>query len=149
MSYNEITGDLFTADAQALAHGVNCKGVMGAGIASEFARRYPRMLDKYIERCKYGLLRPSAFFFWAGSQPMVYNLGTQMFPGADASLHWIRRSVDAMLTHAEGTGIESIAMPHIGCGIGGLEWSDVRVAIKELAEASPVALTVYSLTAES
>jgi O-acetyl-ADP-ribose deacetylase (regulator of RNase III) len=145
MSYTEVVGDLFDADADALAHGINCKGAMAAGIAAEFARRYPRMEKQYVERCQLDLIRPSSYFFWAGDRPLVYNLATQMFPGSDARLTWVKRSVDAMLTHARGVGIQSIAMPRIGCGIGGLQWEDVSMVIKELAESSPIDVNVYSL----
>ncbi len=145
MSCTEITGDLFSAGTQAIAHGVNCKGLMGAGIAAEFARRYPRMKQAYIKRCELGLMKPSSFFFWAGDQPLIYNLATQMMPGRDARLTWIERSVDNMLTHAVSCGIQSIAMPRIGCGIGGLNWEDVQPQLKELGDMHPVDLIVCSL----
>ena len=145
MSYSEKSGDLFAADTDAIAHGVNCKGVMGAGIAAEFSRRYPEMKTKYIERCNVGLLRPSAYFFWAGNRPLIYNLATQMFPGSNARLTWIWRSVNGMLTHAESLGIKSIGIPRIGCGIGGLKWENVSFVLYDLAEASNVALIVYTI----
>jgi O-acetyl-ADP-ribose deacetylase (regulator of RNase III) len=49
-----------------------------------------------------------------------------------------------MLTHASNSGISSIGLPRIGCGIGGLIWEDVRNVLRTLAESSPVDIVVYA-----
>src|SRR6516225_7978270 len=77
-----VSGDLFVNrfGAQALAHGCNCQGSMGAGIATGFRDRYPDMYEEYRRRCK---AEPRAFnlgdaFLWkAADRPWVFNLGTQ------------------------------------------------------------------------
>jgi O-acetyl-ADP-ribose deacetylase (regulator of RNase III) len=75
-----ITGDLFANrfKAQALAHGCNCQGSMGAGIATGFRGRYPDMFVEYRRRCK---AEPREFnlgdaFLWKSpDKPWVFNLG--------------------------------------------------------------------------
>src|SRR5947209_14041443 len=77
-----VTGDLFANrfGAAALAHGCNCQGSMGAGIATGFRDRYPAMYEQYRARCK---AKPREFnlgdvWLWkADDQPWVFNLGTQ------------------------------------------------------------------------
>src|SRR5438105_2246018 len=77
-----VSGDLFANrfQARALAHGCNCQGSMGAGIATGFRDRYPAMYAEYRRRCK---AEPRAFnlgdaWLWkAAGQPWVFNLGTQ------------------------------------------------------------------------
>lgn len=49
-----VSGDLFADEhcVQAFAHGCNCQGSMGAGIAKTFRARYPEMYEEYRRRCK-------------------------------------------------------------------------------------------------
>jgi O-acetyl-ADP-ribose deacetylase (regulator of RNase III) len=148
VSYSEVVGNLFDADVDALAHGVNCQGSMGGGIAAEFARRYPKMKDRYAELCEARLLNPGSYYLRRSDKPAIYNLATQQLPGPDAQLEWIEIAVKAMLKDAESVGMKSIAMPRIGCGIGGLQWSEVGPAIQKLATQSSIDLTVYVLQGE-
>src|SRR5262249_60524830 len=77
-----VSGDLFANRfrARALAHGCNCRGSMGAGIATGFRDRYPAMYEEFRRRCK---AKPRKFnladaWLWkADDYPLVFNLGTQ------------------------------------------------------------------------
>lgn len=75
---------------------------------------------------------------------MVYNLATQQQPGADARLGAIATSVAAMLTDAEQHGLPEVGVPHLGAGIGGLLWPDVRQVLEEAGQANSVLLTVVA-----
>ena len=44
--------DIFTADETFICHQVNCKGVMGAGLAKQIADKYPLVKERYLEMCK-------------------------------------------------------------------------------------------------
>ena len=77
-----VEGDLFLNkyNAQAFAHGCNCVGSMGAGIAVEFKQRYPEMFEEYHRRCKAQPreFNPGDVFLWkAEDKPWVFNLATQ------------------------------------------------------------------------
>jgi O-acetyl-ADP-ribose deacetylase (regulator of RNase III) len=133
-----VTGDLFANrfKAQALAHGCNCQGSMGAGIATGFRDRYPSMYQEYRRRCK---AKPREFnlghaWLWkAGDQPQVYNLGTQEAVWrARASYEAIEKALTNMRQQADHERIESIAVPRIGAGYGGLSWKKVKVIIEKV-----------------
>ncbi len=47
-------GDIFNSNADVLVNSVNIKGVMGAGIAREFKKRFPEMYKDYIKACRRG-----------------------------------------------------------------------------------------------
>src|SRR5262249_26308877 len=137
MPINFVTGDLFANrfKAQALAHGCNCEGSMGAGIATQFRGRYPEMCEEYRRRCK---ASPRAFnlgdaFLWKADndKPSVFNLGTQegVFR-AKASYEAIENALKSMLEQADREHIGSIAMPRVGAGYGGLSWKKVRQIIE-------------------
>lgn len=152
MSFSERKGSLFDADdLDALAHGVNCKGVMGAGIAKEFARRWPDMLVCYRKACTLNglavgdVLKLGGFLAFQTEDRLIYNLATQDRPGPDAKLRYVAQGVAGMLNDAEDNGIKRIGMPRIGCGIGGLEWVEVRMIVELLAIESSVEVVVFSL----
>jgi O-acetyl-ADP-ribose deacetylase (regulator of RNase III) len=130
-----VTGDLFVnrVKAEALAHGCNCAGSMGAGIAVGFKARYPALFEEFRRRCK---SKPPEFtlgdvFLWReDGKPAVFNLGTQPRPGRGATYPIVEVALKALLTAAAEAGIRSIAMPRIAAGYGGLAWKKVRALIE-------------------
>lgn len=131
MAITVVSGDMFASGIKTLAHGCNCKGVMGAGVAREFRERYPAMHDLYVSLCDKRKLRPGEFMYYTNDDGVaVYNLMTQNSPGPNATYSAIFKSVKAMCEHAEsnnrGGMPTQIALPRIGAGIGGLEWEEVR-----------------------
>jgi O-acetyl-ADP-ribose deacetylase (regulator of RNase III) len=133
-----VQGDLF-ANAhrvQAFAHGCNCQGSMGAGIARGFRQRYPAMYEQYRSRCK---ASPRQFnlgdvWLWKDQeQPWVFNLGTQeAYWRARASYSAIETALQRMREIANTEGVRSIAIPRIGAGYGGLSWKKVRAIIERV-----------------
>lgn len=139
-------GDLFAQrDADALGHGVNCCGLMGAGIARAFRARWPQMFAAYQQRCRGGpnRLTPGTMMeYWLPDGRLIYNLATQDRPGPFARYDWLERSVGAMMLHAERHHLRKVAIPKIGSGIGGLQWPLVAEKLHAVADPSPVTLVV-------
>jgi O-acetyl-ADP-ribose deacetylase (regulator of RNase III) len=149
MPIDFVTGDLFANrfGARALAHGCNCQGSMGAGVATGFRDRYPEMFADYRRRCK---AEPREFnlgdaFLWrADEQPWVFNLGTQEGVWrARASYEAIEAALKSMRQQADREGITTIAVPRIGAGYGGLSWKKVRAVIEKVFADWPGTLYVY------
>ncbi|MER6025357.1 macro domain-containing protein [Streptomyces sp. NPDC001851] len=138
-------GDLFSAqDAEALAHGCNCAGAMGRGIAVEFKNRWPDMYATYRRKCQDGEFPVGACFPWKTPQGLViYNLGTQRHWRAPARLPDVVNAVEAMCTHAVSHGISRIAMPRIASGLGRLTWAEVEKAITPAVESKELTVIVY------
>jgi O-acetyl-ADP-ribose deacetylase (regulator of RNase III) len=132
-----IAGDLFANRfaAEALAHGCNCAGSMGAGIAVGFKQRYPTMFEEYKLRCK---AKPptfslgSAFLWREEGKPAVFNLGTQPRPGRGATYEAVEAALRAMRGTADAENIRSVAMPRIAAGYGGLSWKKVKALIESV-----------------
>lgn len=141
------TGDLFSSDADALAHGCNCQGVMGAGIAVQFKKRDPEMFRQYANACVMNKLKPGDVFTWSlpFTRPVVFNLMTQPTPGPTAKLEHLRESLTIAITEAEILKLKTIALPRVGCGLGGLNWLDVKAVIEELGSNTSIRLIIYSL----
>jgi O-acetyl-ADP-ribose deacetylase (regulator of RNase III) len=148
MPINFVSGDIFLNEhhAQAFAHGCNCQGVMGAGIAVRFKKEYPEMFNEYRHRCK---TTPRQFnlgdaFLWKEKEkPFVFNLGTQESPGRHATYQAVEKALLNMMRQADVEGITSIAIPRIGAGYGGLNWEKVREVIEKGFEKWSGDLFVY------
>lgn len=152
MSLVEYAGDLFRANAAAIGHGVNCRGLMGAGIAKEFRRRWPNMYDEYRKLCEERLLQPGQIYpYRIARDPeedpspwYVINVASQEYPGPDASYEWLESGVRAALDFCTDRGLVSLALPRIGCGIGGLSWEKVRDTLERVQLEYGVELEIWS-----
>jgi O-acetyl-ADP-ribose deacetylase (regulator of RNase III) len=150
-------GDLFASGLPALAHGVNCRGVMGAGIAIQFRQRWPEMYESYRKRCTkpgeinpgYGSLFPGDVVPWRDTRTgaLIFNLATQLDPGPCAQQWMITTAAGRMISMARyDYGITEIGLPLIGCGIGGLDPDGTELAAALAPyENAPVNLTVFRL----
>lgn len=130
-------GDLFDSGAPAIGHGVNCAGVMGAGVAKEIRRRYPEAYRQYREVCRRGDLRPGEVLLYFDPDPkgpVLVNLATQDLPGPHAKPDWIRESLQRAVDELSDIGIDSLATPLVGCGIGGLE---IEAVLNEFKAVDP------------
>jgi O-acetyl-ADP-ribose deacetylase (regulator of RNase III) len=141
--YTHVEGDLFGLGLPAIGHGCNCAGAMGAGIATEFRRRWPEMYVAYRARCRAGAFRLGDVFPWDGGDVVVYNLATQPVPGPSATLRDQDRG-RPRARRASARGLAQIGVPRIGAGLGGLAWADVEATLRAAGEASPVELVAVS-----
>lgn len=149
----EVVGDLFDAPELVLGHGVNQQGMMGSGIALQFAKRYPEMEENYIEYCntmfseEFSSFR-SNIFAWSDedSEKVIFNMFTQELPGANARLDMILASAIEALEIANDLDLGDIALPRIGSGVGGLQWDDVRdmLEVAEGASAHDNEFVIYT-----
>jgi len=141
----EREGDLFTTEAKAIGHGVNCVGVMGAGIAKTFRDRFPTMYNSYRWRCSRDLLSAGDVMIWHGDEDLyVFNIASQYLPGADAKIFWLAQGVIGAVLHCEALGLPVLALPYIGAGIGGLEPENVKHWLTEIAEAGPTDIELWT-----
>jgi O-acetyl-ADP-ribose deacetylase (regulator of RNase III) len=119
-------GDIFKSTAQTLVNTVNCVGVMGKGIALGFRKRFPAMHDDYVRRCDRGevkLGRP--YLYRQDDEPWILNFPTKDHWRSVSKLADIEVGLEYLEAHYREWGLESIAVPPLGSGLGGLEWQVV------------------------
>lgn len=145
--YTHIVGDIFTTQLPAIAHGVNTKGLMGAGIARLIAHRFPEVVKPYKEACYSGSLVPGGFLYTPTLVPGfgILNLASQKNPGKDARLDWLESSLWEAVRYSEEAELPGFAIPRIGAGIGGLLWEDVQEVIRNVADQTPLLVENWSL----
>lgn len=115
------------------AHGCNCAGAMGKGIAVQFKERFPKMYLEYKKLCTGGMFNLGDVFEYNYGQGYVYNLGTQLNWRTKAQTQDIKSAFEKMSFLASNQKIKGIAMPKIGAGLGGANWEDVKNILEDVA----------------
>lgn len=132
-------GDIFRIEGvTSYAHGCNCAGAMGKGIALQFRNKFPDMYIKYKQLCKEGEFCPGDVFDYDYGGGHIYNLGTQVTWRTRAEIEYIENSLNRMFYLAVRNDVKAIAMPAIGAGLGGLKWDDVKRCIEHVASSYPM-----------
>jgi O-acetyl-ADP-ribose deacetylase (regulator of RNase III) len=126
-------GNLLDADVEGLVNTVNTVGVMGKGLALQFKRRFPSNFEVYAEACKRGEVQVGRMLVMETAQVMgprfIINFPTKKHWQDPSRLEYVRAGLVALVSEVRTRGIRSIAVPPLGCGNGGLAWSEVRPLI--------------------
>ncbi|WP_437602991.1 macro domain-containing protein [Sorangium sp. So ce590] len=145
----ELTrGDILKVDAEALVNTVNCVGFMGRGIALQFKHSFPENFRVYEAACKRGEVQPGRMLVVETGQltnpRYIVNFPTKRHWRANSRLSDIEAGLEALVAEVERRHIRSIAVPPLGCGLGGLAWRDVRPRIERaFAAASEVRVLLF------
>jgi O-acetyl-ADP-ribose deacetylase (regulator of RNase III) len=147
----KVQGDLLKANVQALVNTVNTVGVMGRGIALQFKQTFPENFKAYKKACDEGKIRLGMMFTvdLGGLQEPRYiiNFPTKKHWRSKSRYEHIEAGLEALVAEVRRLGIESIALPPLGCGLGGLDWSEVYRRIEQrLGSLSDVEVVVYEPT---
>jgi O-acetyl-ADP-ribose deacetylase (regulator of RNase III) len=128
------TGDILSEEAEALVNTVNCVGIMGRGIALQFKNRFPENFKAYEDACKRQAVEPGKMFVFATGQltfpRYIINFPTKRHWRGKSRLEDIDAGLKALANEIQERKIASIAIPPLGCGLGGLDWAQVRPRIE-------------------
>ncbi|MBL8875400.1 MAG: macro domain-containing protein [Phycisphaerae bacterium] len=146
-------GNLFDARAEAIVNTVNTVGVMGKGIALMFKDKFPENFRAYEKACKADEVRVGRMFVTQSpnlSGPRwIINFPTKKHWRNPSKLEWIQDGLVDLHRVIVEKAIRSIAIPPLGSGNGGLEWTDVRPVIEAaLSDLPDVDVVVYEPTAK-
>jgi len=136
----ELTrGDILKADAEALVNTVNCVGVMGRGIALQFRKAFPENFKAYKSICDKKQLRPGMMLVFDLNRfenpRYVVNFPTKRHWKGKSKIEDIESGLEALVKEVAKRNIRSIAIPPVGCGLGGLSWNQVKPMIQKAFEA--------------
>jgi O-acetyl-ADP-ribose deacetylase (regulator of RNase III) len=147
------TGNLLDAKVEAVVNTVNTVGVMGKGIALMFKERFPKNYQEYLVASKSGAVQIGKMFVSATDElsgpKWVINFPTKKHWRNPSKIEWVREGLEALKEVIREKRITSIAIPPLGCGNGGLNWSNVRPLIQEyLNDLTDVEIIIYEPTEE-
>ncbi|HVK56167.1 MAG TPA: macro domain-containing protein [Burkholderiales bacterium] len=133
-------GNLLLANADAIVNTVNTVGVMGKGIALQFRKYFPENTAAYEHACKKGEVKIGQMFVFdrhaAGAfdgPRYIINFPTKKHWRQPSRLEYIDSGLTDLIRAVRELKISSIALPPLGCGNGGLEWTDVYTRIEAAA----------------
>jgi len=128
-------GDILQADAEALVNTVNCVGVMGRGIAFQFRKTFPENFAAYKSACDANEMRPGKMFVYAlkrlDNPRFIINFPTKRHWKGNSRIEDIKSGLAALIEEMGQRNIRSIAVPPLGCGLGGLDWKQVKSLIED------------------
>jgi O-acetyl-ADP-ribose deacetylase (regulator of RNase III) len=138
----ELTqGDILKADAEALVNTVNCVGVMGRGIALQFRKAFPENFKAYEAACKAQYVQPGKMFIHdlnhLYNPRFIVNFPTKRHWKGKSRIEDIQSGLVDLIDFARQQQLRSIAVPPLGCGLGGLDWAKVRPLIIEAFQSLP------------
>jgi O-acetyl-ADP-ribose deacetylase (regulator of RNase III) len=134
-------GDILHSDAQALVNTVNCVGIMGRGIALQFKKAFPENFKFYERACERGEVRLGSVLVYDTGRltgpRYIINFPTKKHWKSKSRLEDIEKGLQALVRTVRQLDIQTVAIPPLGCGLGGLKWSAVRRRIESAFEVVP------------
>ncbi len=157
-----VDGDMFFSQMQTLTVSVNTVGVMGKGLASRAKYQFPDMYVVYQDVCRNKMLRMGKPYLYKREASLDEDLADQplslpnlnenkwflLFPTKG---HWkegsdpkgIEMGLQWLLDHYKPEGIQSIALPALGCGLGGLDWKEMGPLMCKYLSRMDVRAAIY------
>ena len=139
-----IRGDMFFSTMQTLTISVNLQGVMGKGLASRAKYQFPDVYVTYQDACRARKIAARKPYLYKREISLDQELTDPSLPlSTSNAVKWfllfatkrrwrensrlddIEGGLDWVKRNFEEEGIQSLAMPALGCGLGNLEWADV------------------------
>ncbi len=124
-----VTGNIFDSNADCLVNTVNCEGFMGKGIAYQFKLRFPENNNDYVKACKTGKLKVGTIHYYNEGGVWIVNFPTKDKWREKSKIEYVERGLERLVDFIEEYKPKVIAIPPLGCGNGGLEWSVVKEII--------------------
>jgi O-acetyl-ADP-ribose deacetylase (regulator of RNase III) len=139
------TGSIFDSAADAIIVTVNCVGFMGKGMALECALRYPDVERDYKALCSSGKME-IGIPQWVSidSQRSIVLFPTKRDFKHPSKMQFITSGLDQLAKDLESRGIKSVALPHLGSELGGLDWNDVELQVRQRLSQTQVHVELWS-----
>lgn len=125
-----VQGNILTADVEAIVNPVNCVGVMGRGLARQFKEAWPNNFKFYKKACDNQQVIPGQMCVFETNRPMnpryIINFPTKRHWRMPSRMDDIEKGFIDLVRVINARHIQSIAIPAIGAGLGGLPWDQVK-----------------------
>lgn len=143
-----VQGDIFNAKTTAIVNPVNCVGVMGKGLALAFKDRFPDNYIVYRKLCKAHRLKIGQVLTYRLTKPegelrYIVNFPTKDHWREPSTFAYIESGLVSLAAAIKETPLHSIAIPPLGCGLGGLDWTIVRPMIENALQGLDCTVYLY------
>ena len=157
-----IDGDMFFSNLQTLTISVNLQGVMGKGLASRAKYQFPDVYVAYQDVCRAKRITATKPYLYKRESsldeeladvgaPLVAPNAIKWFLLFATKRHWkdnsrfddIEGGLAWVRDNYQTQGIQSLAMPALGCGLGGLDWKDVGPLMCKSLHGINISVAIY------
>lgn len=150
-----VEGDILLSKAQVIAHGIAPQDHFDSGLALDLRERWPSMVRDYRHASHSNAPKPGAIWIWSGvdadgSTRCIVNLLTQGMQGegrgakpAGATLENVSHCLKDLAKYLQSERIESVALPCLATGVGGLEWKEVKPLVERYLGGLAATVWVY------
>lgn len=121
--------NILESKVEALVNPVNCVGVMGAGLAKQFKKKFPNMFNHYRTICFNKSLNIGKIDYYKEADKIIFNFPTKIHWKDKSLIEYIDKGLNALISIIEELDIKSVAVPMLGCGLGGLNKQIVHTLI--------------------
>lgn len=136
-----INGNLLNCRQKVIIHQVNCKKVMGSGVALQIRNKYPKVYNSYLKffnRNEIVELLGKIDIVDCGDK-VVINMFSQFDFGRDSKVYTnysaMKLAFKRIRAYLIENNINELAMPfNIGCGLANGDWKVVSGLIDEIFE---------------
>jgi len=148
-----IQGNILESDAQALVNTVNTVGVMGKGIALQFKKAYPNNFNAYQNACKRKEIAIGRLFVTKDNnlnsgEKIIINFPTKKDWRKPSEYSFIEKGLDDLVQFIKNQYLQSVAIPPLGAGNGGLEWEKVKKILEQKLKDLDIEIFIYEPTYE-
>lgn len=145
-----VSGDILLSQAQVLVHGVAPNDDFAQGLALSLREQWPAMYKDFRHYCKTSHPKPGELWTWPTTdhrqivnlltQESAYDHGSK--PGK-AKLSYVSSALKKLALLAKEENFQSLALPRLATGVGGLDWKDVLPVIEEHLSSLEIPIWIY------
>lgn len=149
----EVSGDILLSNAKAIAHGVAPDDHFESGLALALREEWPSLAKDFRHYCHTHHPKPGGAWTWVNTKGQrIVNLLTQEPPPSThshgkpgrAKIEHVNHVLKELRRIIDDEKLESVALPRIATGVGGLEWKDVKPLIDQHLGGAQANIFVYS-----
>jgi hypothetical protein len=157
-----LEGDMFFSRMQTLTVSVNVVRIMGKGVASRAKYQFPDVYVKYQDACRRGQLKMGKPYLYKRESSADYELAdepttlskanaetwfllfaTKRHWREPADIHGIEKGLQWLQENYKKNGIKELALPALGCGLGGLQWKEVGPLLCKYLSTLDIPVAIY------
>lgn len=147
----EVSGDILLTGARAIAHGVGPHDNFAQGLALSLRERWPAMYKDFRHYCQLRNPKPGELWAWVGADGRrIISLFTQeppRFKGGHpgrSSLTHLGHCLRQLQSFVIQEGLESLALPRLATGVGGLDWDLVKPELESHLGRLQIPVIIYT-----
>jgi O-acetyl-ADP-ribose deacetylase (regulator of RNase III) len=125
------TGNILESKTTAVVNTVNCEGFMGKGIAYQFKLKYPENNEEYTKLCRNNEFHIGDIFLHNEDGKIILNFPTKDKWRKKSQYDFIEKGLETLKEKLQIGNIDSVSIPPLGCGNGGLKWEKVKLLIED------------------